>query len=498
MKSEDKDMDSKIKYAMLIGMGAALASIPVKAYFYKPEKVSSEKLPEEKVDLDRFRKNLSDAIKIPTVANKDPELTDWSNFDRFHEFLKERYPLIHEKLEMIDVCKGALMFRWKGSDPSCDPIALLAHQDVVPISEGTYDDWTHPPFEGFDDGEFIWGRGALDMKNHLIGVMESVEDLLAEGFEPVRDIYLCLGHNEEVMSSDASGAVFMCDYFEKNGIHLDCVLDEGGAILPVNVKGVLNKNLAGIGVAEKGYADFEVAVTAKGGHSSQSPNHTALGYLADVIKDIENHQFKAELSPMMMELFDKIGRNCSYPVRLITCNLKLLKPLITKAMTYIPPAASLIRTTQGVTMASGSPAPNVLPQRASINVNVRIYPGETVEDAKKHLRKVIRNKKAEITVKPGWKNPSKLSPTDSRCFKAVEDICMRTDSNNIVAPYLVMGGTDACHYEAVCENIYRYSPFLVSTSLLLTTHGTNERIPVSSMADGITFFKRYIRKLSDK
>lgn len=491
-------MDNKVKYSMLAGLAAALAVVPVKAYFFKPEKITGEKLPDEKVNLDRFRKNLSDAIKIPTIASKDPAKTDWSNFDVFADFLRERYPLIHEKLELIDVGRGPLLYRWKGSDSSLDPIALLSHQDVVPISEGTLQDWTYAPFDGVDDGEYIWGRGALDMKNHLIGVMESVEDLLEEGFEPVRDIYICLGHNEEVMTSDFSGAVVMCDYFEKNNIHLDCVLDEGGAILPVNVKGVLNKNLAGIGVAEKGYADFEVSVTSKGGHSSQAPNHTALGHLADVIKDIENNQFDAELSPMMMQLFDKIGRNCSYPVRLVTCNIKLLKPLITKLMTFIPPAASLIRTTQGVTMASGSPAPNVLPQKASINVNVRIYPGETVDDAMKHLRKVIKNKKAEISLKPGWKNPSKISPTDSRCFKAIEEICMRTNSDNIVAPYLVMGGTDACHYERVCENIYRYSPFLVSTSLLLTTHGTNERIPISSMSDGIAFFKRYIRKVSDR
>lgn len=491
-------MDSKIKYSMLIALAAACAAIPVKAYFFKPQKISSEKLPDENVNLERFRKNLSDAIKIPTIANKDPELTDWSTFEAFREFLRERYPLIHSKLEVTEFENGPLLFRWKGSDSSLDPIALLAHQDVVPISEGTLDDWTHPPFDGVDDGEFIWGRGALDMKNHLIGVMESVETLLEEDFKPVRDVYICLGHNEEVMSSDHSGAVIMCDYFHEKGIRLDCVLDEGGAILPVNVKGVISKNLAGIGVAEKGYADFEVSVNAKGGHSSQAPNHTALGRLADVIKDIENNQFHAELSPMMMELFDKIGRNCSYPVRLVTCNIKLLKPLITKVMTFIPPAASLIRTTQGVTMASGSPAPNVLPQKASINVNVRIYPGETVEDAEKHLRKVIKNKKVEINVKPGWKNPSKISPTDSRCFKTIEEICVGMNNNNIVAPYLVMGGTDACHYEKVCENIYRYSPFLVDTGLLLTTHGTNERIPISSMADGIAFFKRYIRKVSDK
>ncbi len=491
-------MDSKLKYSMLIGLSAALAAVPVKAYFYKPEKTSIEKLTEEKVDVDRFRKNLSDAIKIPTIAGSTPETTDFAVFDQFGSFLKERYPLIHEKLEMIDVGKGPLVFRWKGSDESLDPIALLSHQDVVPISEGTYDDWTYAPFEGIDDGDFIWGRGALDMKNHLIAVMESVETLLSEGFSPVRDVYICLGHNEEVMSSEFSGAILICNYFKEHNIHLDCVLDEGGAILPVDIKGVINKNLAGVGVAEKGYADFEISVTAKGGHSSQSPNHTALGHLADVIKDIEKNQFHAELSPMMMTLFEKIGRNCSYPVRLITCNTKLLKPLITKIMTFIPPAASLIRTTQGVTMASGSPAPNVLPQKASINVNVRIYPGETIEDVEKHLRKAIRNKKVDIQLKPGWKNASKISPIDTRSFRIIEDICMGMNSDNIVAPYLVMGGTDACHYEAVCENIYRYSPFLVNTGLLLTTHGTNERIPVSSLEDGVAFFKRFIRKASDK
>lgn len=491
-------MDKKAKYSALIGGAALLASLPVRAYCYKPEKISEEKLEDEFVDLERFRKNLSDAIKIKTIADSDPDKINWEVFDEFHNFLAERYPLIHKNLSRTILAKGSLLFRWEGTDSTLDPIALLSHQDVVPVSEGTEQDWTHPAFDGVDDGEFIWGRGALDMKNHLIGVMESIETLLAEGYKPVRDVYICLGHNEEVMSSESSGAIVMCNYFKEKGIHLDCIIDEGGAILPVNVKGVINKNLAGIGIGEKGYADIEIAINAKGGHSSQSPNHTAIGKMADVIKDIENHQFKSELTPMMMQLFDKIGRNCTYPVRLVTCNTKYMKPLIKKVMEYIPPAASMIRTTTGITMASGSPAPNVLPQRATINVNFRMFPGETIDDVVAHLKKVIKNKNVEINVKPGWKNPSKLSPTDSRCFKAIEDICMRTNKDNIVAPYLVMGGTDACHYEAVCENIYRYSPFMVNTSLLLTTHGTNERIPVAVMADGVAFFKRYIKKLASE
>ena len=96
-------MDSKFKYSMLAGLAAALAVVPVKAYFYKPEKISGEALPDEKVNLDRFRKNLSDAIKIPTIASKDPAKTEWAPFEEFSAFLEERYPLIHKELELVDV-----------------------------------------------------------------------------------------------------------------------------------------------------------------------------------------------------------------------------------------------------------------------------------------------------------------------------------------------------------------------------------------------------------
>lgn len=492
-------MDKKWKAAILGGVGAAALSVPVKAALYKPEQKTYETPAPENVDLDRFRANLSAAIRFRTIASKDPAKTDWAPFDAFHAFLRKQYPLLHEKTELTVINRGSHLYRWKGSDSSLEPIALLAHQDVVPISKGTLEDWVHPPFDGVDDGEYIWGRGALDMKNHLIGVLEAVEALLAEGFAPERDVYICLGHNEEVMCADEnSGAIAMCKWFADHGIHLDSVIDEGGAILPVDIKGVIHKDLAGIGVAEKGYADIEVSVLAKGGHSSQSPNHTAIGKLANVIRDIENHQFRCKMSPMMRELFDKLARSVTYPARLVTCNWKVLIPLLEKALGYVPPAASLLRTTTGVTMASGSPAPNVLPQKATATVNFRIFPGQTLDDVLDHLRKSIRYKDVEINVLPGWKNPSAISPTDSRAFRIIEEVCVGMNPNTVVAPYLVMGGTDACHYQPVCENIYRYSPFRVSTSLLLTTHGTNERIPVASMADGVAFFKRYIRKAGMK
>lgn len=484
---------------VILGVIAALLIITaIRAVFFVPaKKETKDALPEETVDIDRYCQSLSDAIKIKTVSNYDRELVDWNEFDRFHTFLEERYPLIHKTLTKTEIGDASLIYKWEGTDPSLDGIALLSHQDVVPIAEGTLNDWTHAPFAGVNDGEYIWGRGAMDMKNHLIAVMESVEQLIKDGYTPKRSIYLCLGHNEEVVAAPDNGAKQIAAYLKEQGVHLEAVLDEGGAILPVNVNGVLNCNLAGVGVAEKGSVNYEISVSAKGGHSSQPPKHTALGHLADVIKDIENHQFKAAMPKFVYELFTEIGKRCTYPVRLVTCNIWLLKPIILKIMTKIPPAASLIRTCTAVTMASGSPQFNILPQKATITVNFRTMPGVTKSDVEEHIRKSVKNKNIDIVFLTG-KDASMVSPTDSRAFKAIKELCESADSKNLVAPFLVMGATDAYNYEPVCENIYRFAPFVVDTKLLLCTHGTNERLPLSSVEGALTFFKRYIKKMTQE
>lgn len=486
------------KFAIAAGIVAAAAAgvNAVRAAKYVPEKKDFGEPSVENVNVQRAMDNLSKAISIPTVSYPEKEKVDFAQFEKFHKFLEEAYPLIHKNLTKEVVLEASLIYRWEGSRSDLDPIALLAHQDVVPVSAGTEGDWTNPPFSGVNDGEFIWGRGALDMKNHLIAVMEAVETLLEEGFKPERDVYLLFGQDEEVVASGNGGAKNIMDTLKNRGIHLDSVIDEGGAIIPLNVKGVIeNKDLIGVGIAEKGYTDIEITVNAKGGHSSQPPVHSALGELAQVIRDLEGNQFKAELMPFVSDLFSNLGRSCTYPVRLVTCNLPYMKPLLRYGMTKIPFTACLVRTTTAVTMAQGSPAANVLPQKASVVVNFRQMPGTTVEDVIAHIRKVCRNKDIEIRVLKA-KEASSFSPTESRTFKIIEELCVQENKNAIVAPYLVMGGTDACYYEPVCENIFRYSPYKVSVELLRCTHATNERIPVSAIEPAVAFFKRYVKKAS--
>ena len=327
----------------LAALGAAAAANAVHAAVYRPKKVEIKPVPEENVNVDRYRQNLSKAIQYKTISYRETDRVDWNEFTKFHKFLDEAYPLIAKNLEKEIIPPANLLYRWKGTKSDLKPIALLSHQDVVPVSSGTEADWEHDAFSGYDDGEFVWGRGAVDMKNHLIAVMESVEALLEDGFQPERDVYLLFGDNEEVVANDQNGALDLMTTLKNRGIMLDSVLDEGGAFIPINVPGVLNdKILAGVGVAEKGYADIEIVCNAKGGHSSPPPVHSALGELAEAIRAIEATQFKAAFNENMKSLIDSVARECTYPVRLITCNVPLLRPALLEVCKKIPFAACLV------------------------------------------------------------------------------------------------------------------------------------------------------------
>ena len=449
----------------------------------------------EQVDVERVSDKLSKAIRIKTIAKLDETDFDWSEFDKFHKFLEDEFPLVHKTLKKEVVKRADLIYVWEGSDPTLLPIAFLSHQDVVPVTPGTEDDWTHPAWEGYNDGELIWGRGAIDMKNQLVSVMEAIETLLEEGYKPVRTVYLCFGHNEEIMSEKNSGAMNIVEVLKSRGIRFDSIIDEGGAMIPVKVPGVIDIVLAGIGIGEKGYADYKVTVAGKGGHSSAPPNHSAIGELAKKIENLENHPFPEKMPDYFFELIVSIVKRANFPFSLLAAIVPALKPLLTKVMTFIPAGATFIRSCQAVTMCQGSPASNVLPQRASCTINFRLVQGTTLADVEKKLNRLMGGSNVTIEQLEG-REASNLSPSDSRAFKTIGEVISKADSRAVVTPFLVMGGTDAYHYEEVSDNVYRFGPYAVPTEIMLTAHSTNERVPVKELASGVAFFKRYIRLMT--
>lgn len=474
---------------------SAVIGTLIKAALFTPEKKAVKPFSDEKVDSEHFRKALSGAIQCKTISYPDETKMDFNEFYKMHDFFEKTFPEIHKTLKKEVIGKAGLLYTWQGSNKTLDGIALLSHQDVVPVAKADESAWEHPAFSGFDDGTHIFGRGAIDMKGHLIGVLESVETLLREGFQPERTVYLCFGYNEEIVAGESNGAQMIADTLKERGVHLDSIIDEGGAVIDVKYKKLLNTRLCGIGIAEKGYADYKITLKTKGGHSSAPPKHSGIYELTKAVKALEKHQFKAKLPDYVVYLFSEIGKRMSYPGRFIFCNINILKPLMLAVMKRIGPAASLVRTTTAITMASGAPAANALPQTPSITVNFRMIQGTSISDVKKHIEKYVKYENKEIEFLKG-KEASKISKTDSRAFRVLSEICERQFKGSVVCPYLVMGGTDAYHYEEICDSIYRFSPYVYEIKYLMLNHANNERMPISAISDGLKFFKRYIKLMS--
>ena len=488
-------MKKHVKAIVLSAAGLLVAGNAVHAALYRPKKAEAPELPEENVNIDRYIEAFREAIRCKTVSNADETLVEWEEFDKLHRMFEKKYPLLHKTLTKETVGKAGLIYTWQGTDPSLKPIALIGHQDVVPVEDKKLADWTYPPFDAELEDGHIWGRGATDMKNHVVGILESVETLLEEGFTPKRSVIICFGYNEELLDTEGAAAPMLAKALEDKGIELESVLDEGGAILDLNVPHVINNKLGGVGIAEKGYCDFEISVDAKGGHSAAPPKHSAAGELSKAILDLENHPFSAKITPEMKNIVDTAARNTSYLVRLLGCNLGPLMPALRPVLSRIPAVASVMRTTTAVTMMQGSPQANVLPQKATATVNFRILPGNTIADVEKHIRKVIRNKDVNIKLL-GGNEPSIISPTDTPTMDAISKICSSMFDMSAPVPFVVMGATDARHYQNVTDQIYRFSPFVMPVDILMLAHGTDERIPVDGLENGIIFFKRYIRMLA--
>jgi carboxypeptidase PM20D1 len=332
---------------------------------------------------------LAQAIRIPTISYMDADRTDYSAFLRFQELLQARFPLIHQYCEKIVVNAYSLIYRLKADcEPTGLPILITAHQDVVPVEPGTENDWTEPPFSGAIRDGVLWGRGALDIKIHLIAAMEALERLLQKGFLPKRDIYLAFGHDEEIGGQE--GAQRIAEHFKRQGLRFAFVLDEGGCVVANVLPGVDNP-IAFVGVGEKGYANIQLSVTKDGGHSSMPSPHTSLGILAKAICRMERRPFKPRLIAPAKAFLLRIGPHMKGLNKLILANLWLFQPVFLRVFSKTIAGNALLRTTMAVTMAQGSPAPNVVPQKSTAIVNCRILPGDDKESLISHFRTVLKD-----------------------------------------------------------------------------------------------------------
>jgi carboxypeptidase PM20D1 len=441
-------------------------------------------------DENQLAARLAAAIRFRTVSTQDPAQFAGAPFRAFQQYLGEAFPAAHTRLQFETICEYSLLYTWPGSDPSLNPILLIAHQDVVPVAQETEKDWSHPAFDGVIADGFVWGRGALDDKSSLMAILEAVEALLRDGYQPKRTIYLAFGHDEEVGGSQ--GAPKIAEILKNRGVHLECAVDEGETIVEGVVPGV-SVPVAVVGLAEKGYLSLELSVEGRGGHSATPPKNTALGILARAITRIENHPFPAHLE-CATQFFRHLAPQMPVLERAVFANLWLTAPLVKRIFANDPTMNAAIRTTSAATLCNAGVKENVLPNSAVAVINFRIMPGDTVESVIERVNTIVNDERVHAKPLAAPNGPSRVSDLNAPSYAAlVKSILETAPPDTVAAPFMVLGASDSRHYESIADNVYRFLPIRMSKEDLDRIHGTNERIAVNDYARMVSFYTQLIR-----
>lgn len=476
----------------LLLAGAALAAVlvacVVRAGRLAPYRVDVAPLDSAIANAPIGTERFSGAIRFATISPQDRSAFDGAPFLALHEYLRQAFPGVHGRLTREVVAGHSLLYTWAGGDPSLEPVLLMGHLDVVPVEPGTEDRWTHGPFAGAVADGYLWGRGSLDDKTSVVAILEAVELLLSQGFAPRRTLYLAFGHDEEV--GGAAGAGALAALLRERVERLSFLLDEGGVVAEGLVPGV-PRQVAMIGVVEKGSIGVELTVEAPGGHSSMPPRHTAVGTLARAIARLEEDQMPLRMTPVVEDMFGRLAPEMGFAARLPLANLWLFRPLLMRALGGNDRVAAMLRTTTAATMMSGSPKENVLPIVARALVNFRILPGDTPEGVLEHVRRVVDD--TLVRVSGSGRGASPVADYGAPAFKVVEKTVAQVFPTAIPVPFLMIGGTDTRHYEGLTRNIYRFNPVVATPELVAGAHGTDERVRTDDVVRAARFFAQLIR-----
>lgn len=450
----------------------------------------------------------------------------WAEMEKFHGFLKDTFPLVHKHLKLEKINKFALVYTWQGTNTEKKPILLTAHYDVVPVQDETVDQWTYPPFTGGFDGKYLYGRGVSDCKDLLIGLMETIELLLAEGtFEPERTILLGFGYDEE---AQGTGAVEISKHLisRYGPDSLFQIIDEGDS----GVTEYEGNSYILPATGEKGHLDSVIELYTPGGHSSIPPKHTLIGLLSKLISVIEDQEFDSVISnsnPVLNQLqcvaehspsVDKQLKNNILKAHLdVTANQKVLDFLISELLG----SKYLVTTSQAVDIIQGGVKLNALPEHVSVLINHRIAVEESVHSTSHKvlsqimgfaeqydLGVVFEGDVIKKETPNGYFNyslvgalePAPVTPMGDEIWNIFggslrylyEDLVFPEKNQTFIfAPYISTGNTDTKAYWDLTRNIFRYAPGLETPHSNI--HSIDERLNFQSHTLIIAFYYYYLQ-----
>lgn len=432
---------------------------------------------------------LSLMIQLPTVSAELAQ-RGMGPFEDFVALIRELYPRVHEHLDLTRHTDLGLLFRWRGRRTAADgPLVLMAHYDVVPVDES--DPWTHPPFEGRIADGWVYGRGTLDDKGPLIVILEAVESLLAEGFQPARDVCLSFGGNEETYGAAARE---IAASFRDSGETPWLVLDEGGAVIDAPLPFVTG-DAAMVGVAEKGVLTVTLSARGEGGHASAPPPITAVRRIARAVYRLNARTFPPRTPKAVSGMLRAFAARAKGPGRPLYRILAAWPWLAGRVFARMGgETAAFVRTTVAATMTSGGTAVNVLPSQAGATVNLRLAIGETVAGTVARVQRRIADDAVTVTVDEG-DDPSPESASDGAPFALLAAAVHASYPEAAVVPYIMMQASDARHFHRFCPAVYRFAPLRMSAAQRAGIHGVDERVEVASLEQGVLFHRALIQRL---
>ncbi len=444
------------------------------------------------LDYDVACERLAGALRCKTVYTT-PEDTDFAEFERLQSHIKKCFPHIMEA-GTFELVGHSVLITVPGKNPELDAVQLIAHQDVVPVVPGTEGEWLHDAFSGDIDDEWVWGRGALDIKDMLMAELEATEHLLASGRKPNRTIYLAFGEDEEVKSH---GATALAAEMARRGMRSAFLVDEGTTTMFDGAAyGAPGTVVSDICLSQKGYLDLRLIARGHGGHSSNPFGGTSLERLCRAVAALCENKPAPTLTPLVAGTFDALaGSITQEPFASLVNNVQANAQEIAVVASNVRELYPFVATTVAVDQVEGSSAAaNVMPGDVSATINFRLLPGVTDADIVAFAEKTLAGTGIEVEV-AHYTPAGRMDATDGAGYAELKEALEHFHPGVVWVPSFVCGGTDSVRYEGVCGSIMRVCPFRPAPEEEARgVHGVNERISRRTYAQGIRVLIRLLEQ----
>jgi carboxypeptidase PM20D1 len=380
-----------------------------------------------------------------------------------------------------------LIGRWRGTEPGLKPLVVSGHIDVV---EANPKDWKRDPFTPIVENGYLYGRGATDMKLDGAIAVAALIELHREGYRSRRDIVVEFSGDEETAMKTSA---MIAEKLKNAELVLN--IDGGGGTLDEKTGKPLYFTWQG---AEKTYADFQLAVTNPGGHSSAPRKANAINQLAAALVRIGNYRFKPEVSALTRSYFLAASKY-EAPATAAAMRAFAANPADPKAIATLavdPSMIGKIGTTCVSTMIGGGHALNALPQRATANINCRIFPGHKPADIMAELKRVAAEPAVTFTDVTEGAVPNDASPMRPDFVAAVTKAMAEIYPGVPVFPSMASGASDSMWFRYHHVPSYGASPVFTKNSEDFS-HGLNERTPLSNVRPAIDYYLSLVRELTN-